>query len=330
MSDALTQVRLVRTRDGSTGLVVHTSAGDVVVAFEPHLKEFAATQSIGADELNRWLPAQPDGSWSRLIDQWESVEPVLLRFQEWAREQTGWPAFATVALGPPLPTPNARIFAIGANFSQHATDSRAAIGAADHQSPLAREKAAGLPPWGFTVFPDTVVGPDAVVSSPPGTTMHDYEAEVLAVLRVGSDGHAQTWGWAAWNDFSIRDPHFGRGPQIDRGPMTWSLQKNFDTGNACGPWLLVAPSEAVPDLAICTRVNGEERQHGSLVEMTWTYEDVVGHLSQYLGMKSGDCIASGTPAGTALETGEEGRYLQSGDVVEVEVTGLGTLRNVVA
>ena len=135
------------------------------------------------------------------------------------------------------------------------------------------------------------------------------------------------WGVTAFNDLSIRDPHFGLGVAVDHGPMTWSLQKNFDTSNACGPWVVVDEGLDAAALGFAMRINGELRQSGNTSEMVYSFDDVVDHISAYVSMRSGDVIVSGTCAGTALEQGVGGPYLQDGDELVVEVEGVGALRN---
>jgi 2-keto-4-pentenoate hydratase/2-oxohepta-3-ene-1,7-dioic acid hydratase in catechol pathway len=186
-----------------------------------------------------------------------------------------------------------------------------------------------VPPWGFYVIPGTTVGDGAEVSPPPGTQRFDYEAEVGVVLSrepVGPDGTVAIWGHTAWNDFSIRDAAFGLS-QVDHGPLTWSLQKNFASANAAGPWMVVGGQADYAAMPIACRVNGETRQDGNTREMKYGYGEIAAHISEYLPLRPGDMILSGTPAGTAMEGGPGGRFLADGDVVEVEAGGVGPLRN---
>jgi 2-keto-4-pentenoate hydratase/2-oxohepta-3-ene-1,7-dioic acid hydratase in catechol pathway len=143
---------------------------------------------------------------------------------------------------------------------------------------------------------------------------------------VAEDGTVAIWGYTAWNDFSIRDAAF-KLSKVDHGPLTWSLQKNFDTANACGPCLVVDEGATVGDLRIQLRVNGEQRQDGTTADMRYSFGAIASHLSEYLSLRPGDMILSGTPSGTAMEAGPEGVFLADGDEVEVEVDGVGVLRN---
>jgi 2-keto-4-pentenoate hydratase/2-oxohepta-3-ene-1,7-dioic acid hydratase in catechol pathway len=225
-----------------------------------------------------------------------------------------------LTLEPPLPDAVSRIFAMGGNFPMHtaATVQKLAIKVSDSVSSADKDD---TPPWGFYVIPGTIVGPEHVVTPPRGTQKLDYEAEVGVVLTGRG---AEIWGYTAWNDFSIRDAAFGLS-KVDHGPLTWSLQKNFQTGNACGPSMVVG--ERFGDLRIVCRVNGEKRQDGTTAEMKYSFDEIAAHINEYLILGAGDMILSGTPAGTGMEGGPDGPFLADGDVCEVEVTGTGVLRN---
>jgi 2-keto-4-pentenoate hydratase/2-oxohepta-3-ene-1,7-dioic acid hydratase in catechol pathway len=234
----------------------------------------------------------------------------LIRGEELGARGDGVP-LSEVTLEPPLPDPAARIFAMGGNFALHVGDAE-------------KQLAIKVPewPWGFYVIPGTIVGDGATVTPPAGTQKLDYEAEVGVVL----DDAGGVWGWTAWNDFSMRDPAFGLA-EVDRGPLTWSLQKNFATANACGPFMVVGEPWPADGLRIVCRVNGEVRQDGNTSAMKHDFAAIVEHIGAYLPLGAGDMILSGTPAGTAMEGGPDGPFLKDGDVVEVEVDGAGTLRN---
>ena len=137
----------------------------------------------------------------------------------------------------------------------------------------------------------------------------------------------KAWAIGPWNDLSIRDPHFGIGPAIDRGVLMWVLQKNFETGNSFGPWIEVSDDIDLGDIDLCTTVNGEIRQKGTTSNLIYTFGELAEHLSRYITLRPGDIITSGTPLGTAIEAGSPDAFLKPGDVVEVSVTGVGTLSN---
>jgi 2-keto-4-pentenoate hydratase/2-oxohepta-3-ene-1,7-dioic acid hydratase in catechol pathway len=226
-----------------------------------------------------------------------------------------------VTLEPPLPDPASRIFAMGGNFPMHtaATVDKLEMKISDSVKSGSRND---TPPWGFYVIPGTIVGPEHAVTPPRGTHKLDYEAEVGVVLTGRG---SEIWGYTAWNDFSIRDAAFGLS-KVDHGPLTWSLQKNFATANACGPAMVVGAPVA-QGLRIVCRVNGETRQDGNTTDMKYSFAEIVAHLEEYLPLRAGDMILSGTPAGTGMEGGPDGPFLADGDVCEVEVDGTGVLRN---
>jgi 2-keto-4-pentenoate hydratase/2-oxohepta-3-ene-1,7-dioic acid hydratase in catechol pathway len=233
----------------------------------------------------------------------------------------------------PLPSDRTRIFALGGNFAKHLLDANSAIhGAARASELLAQRRAVG--PWGFHILPETVVGPGATISPPAGIGKLDYEGEVAVILASGGRDlvvdDVAIWGFTGWNDFSLRDTLFKLGEPYDRGSMSWTLQKNFDSGSSAGPWVAVDGQPELGALPISLRVNGELRQSGSTSEMIFSFAETASHLSRFLTLRAGDVIVSGTPSGTALESGVDGPFLGPADELELEVGGLGILRNRVA
>jgi 2-keto-4-pentenoate hydratase/2-oxohepta-3-ene-1,7-dioic acid hydratase in catechol pathway len=176
--------------------------------------------------------------------------------------------------------------------------------------------------------PFSVVGPDADVRIPRATEKFDYELEFgIFVGKQGRDipqerARDHIGGFAIFNDFSARDVQM-REMQGRLGP---AKGKDFDTGNAIGPWL-VTPDE-IPDpytLTMVARVNGEEWSRGTTADMHHKWERIIEHISTDETLHPGEFIASGTVGGgCGLELD---RYLVPGDVVELEVEGLGVLRN---
>ena len=176
--------------------------------------------------------------------------------------------------------------------------------------------------------PMSVVGHEAEVRWPSYTRRLDYELEFgIFVGKQGRNiGEAEAAnhiaGYAIFNDFSARDIQ-GREMSAHLGP---SKGKDFDTGNAIGPYL-VTPDE-VPDpygLTMVARVNGEEWSRGSSHDMAWTFEQMLAFISKDETLHPGEFIASGAiGSGCGLELD---RWLSPGDVVELEVEQLGVLRN---
>ena len=174
----------------------------------------------------------------------------------------------------------------------------------------------------------SVVGTGADVIQPRYCKMFDYELEFGAFLWKGGkdiereDARGRIFGYCIFNDFSARDAQV-REMQGQLGP---AKGKDFDTGNAMGPWLVTA--DEVPDpysLTMVARVNGEEWSRGTSADMRHKFEDILAHASNSETLRAGEFFGSGTVGGgCGLELG---RFLKAGDVVELEVQGLGTLRN---
>lgn len=176
--------------------------------------------------------------------------------------------------------------------------------------------------------PASVVGPDAEVVWPSYTERLDYELEFgIFIGPPGRDIPRQRaaehiGGYAIFNDFSARDIQ-GEEMSLLLGP---AKGKDFDTGNAIGPFL-VTPDE-IPDpyaLTMVARVNGEEWSRGSSREMHFRFEDLIAYVSRSETLYPGDFLGSGTVGGGCGL--EHGRWLTPGATVELEVSGLGILRN---
>jgi 2-keto-4-pentenoate hydratase/2-oxohepta-3-ene-1,7-dioic acid hydratase in catechol pathway len=214
--------------------------------------------------------------------------------------------------GPPVARIG-KIVCIGLNYRDHAAETGAPIPAE---------------PIIFLKTPDTVVGPDDEVLIPRGSTKTDWEVELAVVVGREArylDSPADAWaciaGYAISNDVSEREFQLERGGQWDKG-------KNCETFNPLGPWLLTV--DEVPDphaLGLRLQVNGEPRQDGSTKNMIFGIDHLVWYLSQFMVLHPGDVINTGTPAGVALGRPDK-PYLRAGDVVEVEIDGLGRQRQV--
>jgi 2-keto-4-pentenoate hydratase/2-oxohepta-3-ene-1,7-dioic acid hydratase in catechol pathway len=180
----------------------------------------------------------------------------------------------------------------------------------------------------FLKAPDTVVGPNDPVLIPRGSTATDWEVELGVVVGrlaryVTSQEEAMACvaGYVISNDVSERTFQFERGGQWDKG-------KNCETFNPLGPWLVTA--DQVPDsaqLSMQLTVNGEIRQSANTNDMILNVGELICYISQFMVLRPGDVINTGTPAGTAANLPEH-PYLREGDVVELEIKGLGSQRQV--
>jgi 2-keto-4-pentenoate hydratase/2-oxohepta-3-ene-1,7-dioic acid hydratase in catechol pathway len=214
-------------------------------------------------------------------------------------------------VGPPLARIG-KIVCIGLNYHDHATETGAAIPGE---------------PIVFMKAPDTVVGPDDTVLVPRGSVKTDWEVELAVVigrtaryLESDEEALAVVAGYAVANDVSEREFQIERGGQWDKG-------KNCETFNPLGPWLVTA--DEIPDpqsLGLRLWVNGELKQNGRTADQIFPVAHVVRYLSRFMTLYPGDVINTGTPAGVALGQPEPKPYLRSGDVVELEIDGLGRQR----
>jgi 2-keto-4-pentenoate hydratase/2-oxohepta-3-ene-1,7-dioic acid hydratase in catechol pathway len=320
-------VKLVRVVEAGTGLVVG-QAEPQVVDVATAVQRLRERRPDLAGALEDCFP--PGGaSWRPVIDQWARLRDPLGEIAALAEAgaDLGQSPLAGLHLDPPLAEPAARMFAMGGNFPGHVA--RMGTGFELPES-VRHGTPADTPPWGFYVIPGTIVGPGAAVTPPAGVRALDYEAEVAVLLGAGEHPPGRDditiWGYTAWSDFSIRDSALGY-TKTDHGPLTWSLTKNFRTGNSCGPVVVVDEPWPAAGLRIRCRVNGELRQDATTADMTYPFGTIAAHISSYSPLGAGDVIISGTPPGTAMESGADGPFLQDGDVVEVEVDGVGVLRN---
>ncbi|OEV02948.1 fumarylacetoacetate hydrolase family protein [Streptomyces oceani] len=214
-------------------------------------------------------------------------------------------------LGPPLARIG-KIVCIGLNYHDHA-----------------RETGAPIPtePILFMKAPDTVVGPHDPVLVPRGSVRTDWEVELAVVigrtsrrLETDEEALAAVGGYAVAHDVSEREFQLERGGQWDKG-------KNCETFNPLGPWLVTPDEIADPQtLGLRLWVNGTLRQDGSTAEQIFPVAEVVRYLSWFMTLYPGDVINTGTPAGVAMGHPEPKPYLRAGDVVELEIDGLGRQR----
>ncbi len=176
-----------------------------------------------------------------------------------------------------------------------------------------------------------IVGSGAVVRIPRYCRVFDYELEWAVVVgRPGADipvdkARDHIAGYTIFNDFSARDEQ----AKAMRSLLGPGKGKDFDTGNALGPWLVTPDEIPQPyDLAMTASVNGAEWSRASTADMHWTFEDLIAHISRSETLRVGDVIASGTVGlGCGLE---HGAYLKAADRVELEVERIGVLHNPIA
>jgi 2-keto-4-pentenoate hydratase/2-oxohepta-3-ene-1,7-dioic acid hydratase in catechol pathway len=175
--------------------------------------------------------------------------------------------------------------------------------------------------------PDTVIGPEADIVWPQYSEKLDFELELAIVIgRRGkniarSEAARYIAGYTIWNDVSARDQQMREGP-IGMGP---SKAKDFDTGNVIGPYLVTRDELDVSQLRMTAKVNGEMWTDSTSAGRQFAFEDLVAHVSQSQTIHPGEVWGSGTvTGGSGLELD---RWLRPGDVIELEIEGIGVLRN---
>lgn len=215
-------------------------------------------------------------------------------------------------VGPPVARP-AAVVCIGMNYAAHAAES----GAAPPPYPVV-----------FLKHPGCVVGPDDDVILPPGSEKTDWEVELAVVmkrtpryLKDPSEALDYVAGYALSNDLSER------AFQLEVSGGQWSKGKCAETFNPLGPVLRPASEIDPTGLRLRSWVNGEVRQDSSTADMVFSVAEIIHHLSHYMLLMPGDVISTGTPEGVALS----GRfpYLKVGDVVTMEIDGLGRQEQVI-
>jgi 2-keto-4-pentenoate hydratase/2-oxohepta-3-ene-1,7-dioic acid hydratase in catechol pathway len=174
----------------------------------------------------------------------------------------------------------------------------------------------------------SVIGTEQDVIWPSGARLMDYELEIAAVIgTTGKDiaparALEHVLGFTIYNDMTARDLQ----EREMRGHLGPAKGKDFDTGNVLGPWLVTIDEVADPyALAMIARVNGQERSRSSTASMHHRWDAILAHVSRNETLHAGEVIGSGTVGGGCGL--EQGRFLAPGDVIELEISGLGTLRN---
>ncbi|MFL5240587.1 MAG: fumarylacetoacetate hydrolase family protein [Gemmataceae bacterium] len=217
----------------------------------------------------------------------------------------------SVKLLPPIPDPE-KIICLGLNYRDHAAESGV---------PIPKD------PVLFSKYATALIGPDDAIVLPSISQEVDYEAELVIVVgRSGrhirpEDALSYVAGYTIGHDVSARDW------QLKKDGKQWMAGKTFDTFAPIGPALVTA--DEVPDphnLPIRLRLNGKIMQDSNTREMIFDVKTILAHLSKIFTLHPGDLVFTGTPPGVGMVR-KPPVYLKAGDVVEVEIEGLGILRN---
>lgn len=226
-----------------------------------------------------------------------------------------------VQLTAPIPRPRRNVFCVGKNYHAHAKefagsgfDSSAKSGGDIPAAPII-----------FSKVPESVIGPkDTIVIPAEVSTAIDYEAELTVVIGKGgkgirkADAMKHVWGYTIINDMTARDWQ-GRHSQ-------WLLGKSFDTFCPMGPWLVTADEMDGQNTDVKCWVNGELRQDANTKDFIFDIPTLIECISAGITLYPGDLIATGTPAGVGIGY-KPPKYLKSGDVVKIEIGGIGVLEN---
>jgi 2-keto-4-pentenoate hydratase/2-oxohepta-3-ene-1,7-dioic acid hydratase in catechol pathway len=220
-------------------------------------------------------------------------------------------AAASVSLLAPIPDPP-KVVCVGLNYRDHAAESGA---------PIPKE------PVLFSKFATAIIGPGEAIRLPAVSQEVDYEAELVLVIgRKGrrlsaADAMDHLAGYTIGHDVSARDW------QLKKDGKQWLAGKTFDTFAPIGPVLVTADEVPDPhDLGIRLRLNGKTMQDSNTRQMIFRAGDVIAYVSQIVTLEPGDLIFTGTPPGVGFAR-KPPVFLKGGDVVEVEIDGLGVLRN---
>jgi len=229
----------------------------------------------------------------------------------------------SVTLRPPL-RPVRNVFCVGKNYQDHVRE----FGRSGYDSPTRSEELPGKPVV-FTKATTSVTGPYDDVDPHRGVTSElDYEGELGVIIGRGGrgiargDAYAHVWGYTVINDVTARD--------LQRDHKQWFLGKSLDTHCPMGPYAVSADEAGdIQTLEVETLVNGERRQFAPVKDLIFDIPALIETISAGITLLPGDIIATGTPAGVGIGF-DPPRFLASGDVVEVSITRLGTLRNRIA
>lgn len=213
---------------------------------------------------------------------------------------------------PTIPNPE-KVICIGVNYANRNEEYKDGTSAPEYPSVFMRTR-------------ESLTGHEQPLMDPPESEQLDYEGEIVIVVgkegrRIPEDkAHEHVAGLTIMNEGSIRD-------YLRHAKFNVTQGKNFERSGALGPWLVTTDElDPMSELQVMTRVNGEERQNDTTASLMFPFRYLISYLSTFYRLKPGDLIATGTPNGAGARF-DPPKYLKEGDVVEVEVPGIGILRN---
>jgi 2-keto-4-pentenoate hydratase/2-oxohepta-3-ene-1,7-dioic acid hydratase in catechol pathway len=266
------------------------------------------------------LLGEEAGSVVDLIGRWTDVSA---RITERLAASAAQPVpLSSLSLLAPIPCPARNVMCVGKNYRDHSAEfARSGFDASgDRDGPAVPAR-----PVFFTKSSGSVIGPGAPIDPHRGLTSSlDYEAELAVIIGRGGRGipasqaWEHVWGYTIINDVTARD--------LQRDHKQWFLGKSLDTSCPMGPWAVTAEEVDATALTVRCRVNGELRQKASTRDLIFGIPELIETLSAGLTLRPGDIIATGTPAGVGIGFSPP-RFLAPGDVVEIDISGIGTLTN---
>jgi 2-keto-4-pentenoate hydratase/2-oxohepta-3-ene-1,7-dioic acid hydratase in catechol pathway len=230
-------------------------------------------------------------------------------------------ALDQVELLAPIPRPRRNVFCVGKNYHAHAKE----FAGSGFDSSAKSHGDIPAEPIFFTKVPETVIGHNADIVFPRDiSTAIDYECELGVIIGQGGKGITQAdamnhvWGYTIINDVTARD--------WQSRHQQWMLGKSFDTFCPMGPWIVTADELDGRNIDIRLWVNGEKRQEANTKDFIFDIPKMIETLSAGITIYPGDVIATGTPVGVGIGF-KPPKYLQPGDVVRLEIDGIGVLEN---
>ena len=261
--------------------------------------------------------ARLGGDYSALINVLRSDAPekAMGRVKDIASHNPVDFSLNDVALESPIPFPE-KIICIGVNYGNRNDEYKDGTDGPQYPSVFMRT-------------PGSLVGHEQNILRPPESEQLDYEGEIVVVIgkagrRISEANFADhIAGLSIMNEGTLRD-------WLRHGKFNVTPGKNFVASGSIGPWMVTADEISDYDsLAVQTRVNGELRQDDTTANMIFKIPYLLHYLSSFMELKPGDIIATGTPIGAGARF-DPPKWLVPGDVVEVEVSGVGVLRNTIA
>jgi 2-keto-4-pentenoate hydratase/2-oxohepta-3-ene-1,7-dioic acid hydratase in catechol pathway len=228
-------------------------------------------------------------------------------------------AVSSVRLESPLPVPRRNVWCVGRNYHAHAKELQASVFKDSNTDTKAW-------PIVFTKVPECVVGPTDDVQLPGAAVSEqiDYEAELAVIIGQGgknisqADAMKHVFGYTVVNDVTARD--------VQMRHQQWDMGKSFDTFCPMGPWIVTADEIDGRKTRVRCWVNGELRQDGPTENMIFDIPTLIETISRGITLYPGDIIATGTPAGVGMGLNPP-RYIAKGDVIRVEIDGVGQIEN---